>query len=101
VADAQKSKLGAASRHRLAQLRASGDTAPPRLAIFLRGAGQFTPEQLDQLEKDGATIRTRAGSVVTVDLPLADVERVLEHDFIVAADLSSPLYPESGDRTPR
>lgn len=65
--------------------------------MFLRAAAPFSPEQLEMLKQDGATIRTRAGQVVTIDVPLQAVERVLEHEFVVASELSAPLYPERAD----
>ena len=68
--------------------------------MFLRGAAPFSPEQIDELKNDGATIRTRAGQVVTIDVPLEAVERVLDHEFVVASELSSPLYPERNDDAP-
>ena len=68
--------------------------------MFLRATTPFSPEQLRLLEADGATIRTRAGKVVTADVPLDAVERVLNHDFVVASELSAPLYPERGDDPP-
>ena len=89
------SKLGAPSRQRLQQLRAAG--SPERVSMFLRGARPFSAEQVEVLKNDGATIRTRAGLVITVDLPLDAVERVLDPDFIVSSELSSPLYDERGD----
>ena len=92
------SKLGAPSRQKLQQLRAAG--SPGRVSMFLRGDRPFSPEQVDVLKNDGATIRTRAGLVMTVDLPLDAVERVLDHDFIVASELSSPLYDERSDEGP-
>jgi len=67
--------------------------------MFLRGVGAFSPEQIDELKNDGATIRTRAGAVMTIDVPLDNVERVLDHEFVVASELSSPLYPESNNET--
>jgi hypothetical protein len=97
-----KPKLSAPSRQRLEDLRGER-IRPERVAMFLRGAAAFTPEQIEQLKNDGADIRTRAGIVLTADVPLDAVERVIGHDFVVASELSSPLYPEpkqdpSGDR---
>jgi hypothetical protein len=90
-------KLGAPSRHRLQELRAHGSRGPERVALFLRGASPFSPEQIEALEKDGATVRTKAGHVVTADVPLEAVERIAEHEFVVACEVSGPLYPEGGD----
>jgi hypothetical protein len=92
------SKLGAPSRQRLQQLRAAGSSE--RVSMFLRGARPFSPEQVDVLKSDGASIRTRAGLVLTVDVPIDAVERILAHDFIVASELSSPLYDERSDDGP-
>ena len=76
------------------QLLDAGESAPQRLSLFLRAAASFSPEQLDQLKSEGATIRTCADAVATIDVPLAAVDRVLQHEFIVSAQISSPLYPE-------
>jgi len=89
-----KPKLGAPSRHRLEQLL-NERVKPQRVSMFLRGAAAFSPQQIDELKSDGVTIRTRAGVVMTVDVPLDAVERVLDHDFVIASELSAPLYPES------
>ena len=91
-----KSKLGAPGRQRLEHLR--GELVKPlRVSMFLRGASAFSAEQIEMLKRDGATIRTRAGAVLTIDVPLDAVERVLDHEFVVASELSSPLYPDSRD----
>jgi hypothetical protein len=72
-------------------------SAPERVSMLLRGASVFSPDQIGELEGDGAKIRTRAGVVLTIDVPLEAVERVLDHEFVVASELSAPLYPERGD----
>ena len=90
---ATRPKLGAPSRQRLEALRGER-VKPERVSMFLRGASAFSAQQIDELENDGVTIRTRAGVVMTVDVPIDAVERVLEHDFVVASELSAPLYPE-------
>jgi hypothetical protein len=91
-----KPKLGGPGRQRLEQLR--GDRLKPsHVSMFLRGAAAFSPEQIDELKNDGATIRTRAGAVMTIDVPLDNVERVLDHEFVVASELSAPLYPDTNN----
>jgi hypothetical protein len=91
-----KPKLGAPGRQRLEQLRGAS-IKPQRISMFLRGAAVFSSEQIDVLKGDGATIRTRAGAVLTIDVPLDAVERVLDHEFVIASEISSPLYPDSRD----
>jgi hypothetical protein len=91
-------KLGAPSRQRLEQLRGER-LKPSHVSMFLRGATAFSPEQIAELKSDGATIRTRAGAVMTIDVPLDNVERVLDHEFVLTSELSSPLYPESTNET--
>jgi hypothetical protein len=80
----------------LAGLRAEG-VGPSRVSMFVRGAAVFSPDEVRALENDGATIRTNAGVVMTIDVPLDSVERVLDHEFVIASELSSPLYPERRD----
>jgi hypothetical protein len=92
-----ESKLDAPSRRRLMQLRDAGESAPPRVTLFLRAAAPFSPEQLDQLKQEGATIRTCAGAVSTIDVPPVALDGVLQLEFIVSAQISSPLYPERDD----
>ena len=73
-----------------------GDAIKPhRVSMLLRGVAPFSPEQVDELQSDGVTVRTRAGVVMTVDVPLDAVERVLAHDFIRSSELSGALYPEA------
>lgn len=55
----------------------------------------FSEDQLAILLRDGATVRTRSGVVIVLDVPLEAVERILAHQFVVASERSSPLYPES------
>lgn len=90
-----RQKLGAPGRHHLRQLEEGSDSSTPRLSLFLRGREAFSPVQLAELERDGAQIRTTAGNILTADVPVEAVDRVLSHDFIVSGDVSAPLYLES------
>jgi hypothetical protein len=94
VSDAARSKLDAPSRWRLAQLREGGAPASQQIALFVRGAAPFSPDQLDQLTANGATVRTCSGVIATIDVALGDIDRVLGHAFVISAQISSPLFPE-------
>ena len=91
-----RSKLDAPSRRRLAQLLQDGQSTSRQISLLVRGTGPFLEKQLDQLKGDGATIRTVAGAVCTIDVPLAAVDRVLQHQFIMTAQISSRFYEEQG-----
>ena len=94
MSNASRSKLDAPSRRRLTQLREAEGAASQPIAVFIRGATPLSPDQLDQLKADGATLRTCTGVVATIDVALDALERVLRHEFIVSAQVSSPLYTE-------
>jgi hypothetical protein len=93
VSDAVRAKLDAPSRRRLAQLLEAGE-ASQQVALFLRGSAPFSRDQLDQLKADGASLRTCSGVIATTDVALEAVDRVLRHEFVVSAQISSPLFPE-------
>jgi hypothetical protein len=92
-----RDKLGAPGRHRLQQLEGASDTASAPVSLLLRGREPFSPEQIDQLVRAGARVRTQAGDVLTADVPAHAVDRVLGHDFVMVAEISSPLYQDAGD----
>lgn len=62
--------------------------------MLLRGSAAFSSDELEILRRDGAQIRTTAGDVISADVPVQAVHAVTNHDFVVAAELSQPLYPE-------
>jgi hypothetical protein len=84
-------KLGPQARRLLSGLESASDET---VSLLLRGAAPFTENQLDTLRRDGARIRTTAGDVVSADVPLKAVRAVTDHDFIVNAELSQPLFYE-------
>ena len=92
-----RQKLGAPGRHQLRQLEDAQAPGSQRVSLFLRGGAEFSSDELEQLVRDGAQIRTTAGNILTVDVPIDVVDRVLSHDFVVAGDLSAPLYRETDD----
>jgi hypothetical protein len=75
----------------LSSLESSSDE---RVSLLLRGAAAFTADQLEILRRDGAQIRTTAGDVVSADVPVRAVRAVTDHDFVVKAELSQPLFYE-------
>lgn len=91
-----RSKLSSSSRYRLEKHRAANTTDSQRIQLLLRGAGALLPEQINELIAHGARIRARAGTVVTIDVALDAVERVLDLEFVLTAELASPLHPEAG-----
>jgi hypothetical protein len=90
-------KLGAAGRDLLAQIREARTPGSTHVSMLLRGRESFSPSELKKLTDEGARIRTHAGDIVSADVPVDAVERVLEHDFIVSCELSRPLYYDKRD----
>jgi hypothetical protein len=84
-------KLDARARRLLAGLESSPTQT---VSLLLRGAAAFTADQLETLRRDGAQIRTTAGDVVSADVPLKAVRAVTDHEFVVNAELSQPLFYE-------
>jgi hypothetical protein len=84
-------KLGPQARRLLSNLESSSTQT---VSLLLRGAAAFTDEQLETLRRDGAQIRTTAGDVVSADVPLKAVRAVTDHEFVVNAELSQPLFYE-------
>jgi hypothetical protein len=87
----KRDKLGPRARRLLSGLESSSDET---VSLLLRGAGAFTPDELEALRRDGARIRTTAGDVVSADVPVKAVRAVTDHEFVVNAELSQPLYFE-------
>jgi len=66
----------------------------PIVAIFVRTGKILEPEDISQLEVIGAEIRTIAGNIVTLSIPLGKLHMLANKDFIKYIELTSPLYPE-------
>jgi hypothetical protein len=84
-------KLGPQARRLLTGLERTSDET---VSLLLRGKAAFTESELEILRLDGAQIRTTAGDVVSADVPLKAVRAVTDHEFIVNAELSQPLFYE-------
>ena len=84
-------KLGPQARRLLSGLESSSDET---VSLLLRGTAPFTENELEILRRDGAQIRTTAGDVVSADVPVKAVRAVTDHEFVVNAELSQPLFYE-------
>jgi hypothetical protein len=62
--------------------------------MLLRVRTPLSQDQLDELVRAGATLRTNTGSVLTVDLPVMSIDDLLTHEWIEYAEVSRPLLPE-------
>jgi hypothetical protein len=87
----ERNKFDARARRLLAGLESSPTQT---VSLLLRGAAAFTADQLDTLRRDGAQIRTTAGDVVSADVPVKALRAVTDHEFVVNAELSEPLFYE-------
>jgi hypothetical protein len=87
----ERDKLDARARRLLAGLESS---PAQTVSLLLRGKAAFTENQLEILRRDGAQIRTTAGDVVSADVPVKAVRAVTDHEFVVKAELSQPLFYE-------
>ncbi len=86
-------KLRASGRDVLERLR--GKDPSTVVSMLLRARAALSPSELKALADDGVRVRTQAGDVISADVAVGAVDRVLAHDFIVSCELSQPLYPES------
>jgi hypothetical protein len=93
----ERQKLAAPGRHQLQLLEEDPGSGSRYVSLFLRGHSPFSSEELAELVQDGVKIRTAAGNILTIDVPISSIDRVLSHDFVVSGDLSGPLYPERED----
>jgi hypothetical protein len=84
-------KLGPQARRLLSNLESSSDET---VSLLLRGTAPFTENELEILRRDGARIRTTAGDVVSADVPVKALRAVTDHEFVVNAEVSQPLYYE-------
>ncbi|HEY7498877.1 MAG TPA: hypothetical protein VH740_10205 [Vicinamibacterales bacterium] len=85
-------KIGAAGRELLERLREAQSPPTTSVSMLLRGRDAFSPAELKTLADDGARVRTHAGDIISADVPVDAIERVLAHDFVVSCELSRPLY---------
>jgi hypothetical protein len=95
----ETNKLDAPSRHLLAQLEDSSAEGEQEVGVLLRVRAGLTESQLDALRADGARIDTVAGEVLGGTVPLAALPALARHDFVVAVQLSQPLWPEAPDQS--
>lgn len=88
-------KLDARSRHLLSQRDATdAEAVPAEVSALVRGESAFSEEQLAALREAGARIRTVAGDVLTATVATGALERLADHPFVAALEVSQPLYPE-------
>ncbi len=66
----------------------------PRVTIIMRTINSLEPEHKSQLKVIGAEIRTIAGDIVTLSLPIRKLHILAEKDFVRYIELTRPLYPE-------
>jgi hypothetical protein len=88
-------KLDARSRYLLSQRDdPSAEAVPAEVGALIRGEAAFSEEQLSALREAGARIRTVAGDVLTATVATDSLERLADHPFVAALEVSQPLYPE-------
>ena len=65
------------------------------LNLLVRVAGSLSPELEAAIRNWGGQVRTRAGDVVSMSLPLRHVNDLAELDSVIYVEAAEPLYPES------
>jgi hypothetical protein len=75
----------------------TSDDENPTVAVFLRVEGTLDQARRSTLEAFDVEVRTVAGDVVTANLPLSSISRLVALDFVEYVELSGPLYPEKGN----
>ena len=86
-------KLNARGRY-LLQAAETQAARAAEVSLFVRGREPFTEQQVHELEEHGARVRTVAGDVLTASAPLDSLDVLTDSDFVVAVEVSEPLYPE-------
>ena len=66
--------------------------------VLVRGRADFTPEQVGELARHGAEVRTVAGDVLSAGVPLAALDELAGRDYVVSVALAAALFPERGAR---
>ncbi|HET8683543.1 MAG TPA: hypothetical protein VFM54_16985 [Micromonosporaceae bacterium] len=97
----RSAKFDAPLRSLLARLREErgGHGEQGRVVdVLVRGRGAFTPEQVGDLARCGAEVRTVAGDVLGASVSLSALDELAGRDYVVSVALSSPLFPERGAR---
>lgn len=66
----------------------------PQIRVMIRVKNSLVPEHKSQLETIGAEVRTIAGDVVTIVLPLRSLPDMASLEFVSYIELSGPLFSE-------
>jgi hypothetical protein len=64
---------------------------------LIRMEAEPTADQRAALEALGCDIRTVAGDVITVRIPVKSLDELTERSEVLYAELAQPLYPEATD----
>lgn len=79
-------------------LSALSTTDSSELSVIVRIAGSVSSERSSQIEAIDAEVRTIAGDVVTIVIPVKSLPKLAALDYVIYIELAGPLYPESGEQ---
>lgn len=66
------------------------------LDLLIRMDAAMSPEQAEAAIREvGGRIRTQAGDILTLSLPLRSLDALSRLDSVLYVEASEPLYPES------
>jgi hypothetical protein len=92
-------KLDARSRQMLSE-QSDREALPAEVSVLVRGERAFSEPELEALRGAGAQIRTVAGDVLTASVATEAIEELASQPFVVALEVSQPLYPDEPGAPP-
>lgn len=89
-------KLSSATKRLVTETSESENDRPVNLLI--RVTESLSPETEAAISSWGGYVRTRAGDVVSLTLPLRHLEALTHLESVIYVEVAEPLYPESSDQ---
>jgi hypothetical protein len=91
-------KMSSATKRLLAETSRADQEAPAGLLVRVAVPESAAFEGV--VRELGGHVRTRAGDVFTVTLPLSQVDALARLDSVVSVEVAEPLFPDSHERNP-
>lgn len=88
-------KLSSATKRLFAEASESENDRPVNLLI--RVTDSLSPETEATISSWGGYVRTRAGDVVSLTLPLRHLDALTNLESVIYVEVAEPLYPESSN----
>ncbi len=90
-------KLSSATKRLVAETSESENDRPVNL--LMRVTEPLSPETEAAISSWGGNVRTRAGDVVSLTLPLHHLDDITHLESVTYVEVAEPLFPESSDQS--